>query len=438
MRVPGSIAVLAAALLLSGCIVVPYKAPQGYQDGSRTDLAAAVPDSIVKGKTTRDQVLQDMGKPDSQGPDWFIYSSTSKQSGLGLFFCAATKYQIGCGDARRQVWDYRRLVLRFDAAGVVSEARVDSASCVQWERGYREPVPCLDLRGDDLRREDALAKVQASGQLLATFTDVRWPADVESDCVFYGRLMVGQDAIYFVADVGSPFDKAHQPVDPARCPEPDTTVSFDDAEIADIALVRGFSDDDAVKLSRKDGSHFTWQFLTDNGDGFHFGTLIHLDRESDEATVDDASLAHATELAADIQKATGKPPAAFGGLGYPVEGGPRTYDHVRWCSGWDPPSMALIENQLPCSHPKDGYLVLTADGFMFQLADAGDGVNGLVAARFGDIRSVDIRDSGHWGSYSHWVVVETKDGEIDAFDPDYSDAREEISSIIQAHLIKAP
>jgi hypothetical protein len=335
------------------------------------------------------------------------------------------------------VWDYRRLVVRFDTAGVVSEARVDSASCVQWARGFREPVPCLDLRGDDLRREDALASIETGKQVLATFPDVRWPTDQDNDCLYYGKLIVTQDGLYFVADAGSPFSHTHDPVDPARCPEPYSTVSFDDAEIVDLALVKGMSDYRSVKLSRKDGSHFTFQFLSDDGSGFHFGALVRT-RPVDEAEVDDSAFPHATELATDIQKAAGRAPDAFGGLTEPVEGGPRTYDHVRWCSGWSPPTVALVQNQLPCSRPKDGYLVLTATGFMFQLADAGDGVNGLVAAKYAEVRSVDVRESGLWGSYSHWVVVETADGEVDAFDPDDSDRREEINSIIQSHLPKAP
>jgi len=391
----------------------------------------------VKGKTTRDEVLRDVGKPDFEGPDWFVYSSTAKESGLGLFFCVATKYNVGCGDARRQIWDYHRLVVRFDAAGLVSDAHVDSASCVQWTGGPRTDVPCLDLQGNDLRREDALAAILNGKQVLTTFQDVRWPADEDSDCVFYGKLYVTQDALDFVADAGSPFDRSHRQVNPAHCPEPYSTVAFDDVEIADIGIVDGMSDHQAVKLSRKDGSHFTYQFLTDDGEGFHFSSLYDPAGHRDEADVDDATPAHAIELADDVQNATGNAPDAFGGLNAAVEGGPRTYDHARWCSGWDPPTMPLVERQIPCERPKDGYLVLTATGFMFQLADAGDGLNGLVAGQYSDVRSVGIRDSGRWGSYSHWVVVERKDGQIDAFDPDYSDAREEINSIMNSHLPQA-
>ena len=424
-------AAISAAISLSGCIVVPYAASQG-KVGSGADVAATVPDSIVKGKTTRAEVLQDDGKPDGEGSDWVVYSSTAKESGLGLFFCFAAKSDVGCGTTSRQVWDYRRLVVRFDAAGLVSDAHVDSASCLQWS-GNSGPVPCLDLRGDDLRRVDALASIQQSKQVLATYPSVRWPADQENGCTFYGKLTVAQDALYFVASADSPFDKGRHQVDPARCPEPDSTVAFDDAGIADIALVRGMSGDQAVKLSRKDGSHFTWQFLTDDGAGFHVSSLF-VSNDLDEAKVDDSTLAHATELAADIQKATGKSPDAFGGLAEAAAGGARTYDHIRWCSGWDPLNIPLVATQTPCERPKDGYLILTATGFMFQLADAGDGLNGLVASQYVDVQAVGIRDSGRWGSYSHWVVVETKGGQVDAFDPDDSDRREEINSIIQSHL----
>lgn len=439
---------LAVAVTLCGCIVVPYEASEGSV-GPRTEVAATVPDSIVTGKTTRAEVLQSQGKPDGEGEgdDWFVYSSTFKNSGLGLFFCFAANYTVGCGDARRQVWDYRRLVLRFDAAGVVSAAYVNSASCVRWTGADRSPVPCLDLLGGDLRHEDALALIQKGKQVLATYEDVRWPADQDNDCTFYGHMAVAQDSLYFVAGPASPFNRRHGQVNPARCPEPDSVVVFDDADITDVAIVEGIGGHQAVKLSRQDGSHFTYQFLApDEPSDSSFGRAIAIagaifhpdggDAEDDK--VDEATLAHATELAADIQKATGKAPDRFGGLSTPAEGGPRTYDHIRWCSGWDPPNMPIVERQIPCVQPKDGYLILTATGFMFQLADAGDGVAGLVAGQYADIRSVSIRDSGRWGSYSHWVVVETKDGQIDAFDPGDSDRKIEINSLMQSHLPKQP
>ncbi|HZZ20286.1 MAG TPA: hypothetical protein VFE25_12995 [Opitutaceae bacterium] len=435
MRISKSIFLFLAAISLSGCIIVPYEAPQS-DVGSGRAVPAAVPDSIVKGKTTRAEVVQDQGKPDGEGADWLVYSSTSKHSGLGLFFCVAVQNAFGCGDSRRQVWDYRRLVLRFDAAGVVSDAHVDSASCVLWARNLESPVPCLDVRGDDLRREETLASVQEGKQVLATYQNVRWPADQENDCVFYGQLIVAPAALYFVASPDSPFDRNHNRIDPARCPEPDSAVVFDDAEVADLGVVEGMSGGQAVKLSRKDGSHFTYQFLAADS-GFDFSSLFRTRHEYDPK-VDDATSAHATELADDIKKATGKVPDAFGGLGEPVEGGARTYDHVRWCSGWDPPSMPIVERQTPCEQPKDGYLVLTATGFMFQLADAGDGLKGLVAGQYADMKTAGVRDSGRWGSYSHWVVIETKDGEVDAFDPDDSDRKFEINSVLQAHLPKVP
>jgi hypothetical protein len=381
----------------------------------------------VKGKTTRAEVLQVEGTPDGQGDgaDWFVYSSTSKQSGFGLFFCAAGGNNIGCGDVRRQVWDYRRLVVRFDAAGVVKDAHVDSASCLLWTRDFGTPLPCLDLRGDDLRREDALATVQ-EGKLLATYPSVRWPMDQENDCNFYGKLIVTQDALYLVADAGSPFNRRSDRVDPALCPEPESVVAFDYAEITDVALVTVDGNHQAIKLSRKDGSHLTYQFYVNQGD------------EGDGPADDTSTRADAPEIAEDIEKAAGKLPDSFGGLDTEAEGVPKTYGHIRWCSGWDPPTIPLLERQIPCERPKDGYLILTATGFMFQLADAGDGLSGLVSGEYADMRTVGIRDSGLFPSYSHWVVVETRDGQVDAFDPDDSDRKIEINGILQSHLPKVP
>jgi hypothetical protein len=221
-------------------------------------------------------------------------------------------------------------------------------------------------------------------------------------------------------------------------------VSLEDTEITDLAVVEGMRGYQAVKLSRKDGSHFTYQFLSKvHGDGKPDDSTatklagdVLFTKDLDDDKVDDASLAHATDLAGDIQKATGKTPDSYGGLNPAVVGGARTYDQIRWCSGWDPPNMPIVERQIPCEQPKDGYLILTATGFMFQLADAGDGLAGLVAGQYADMKTVGIRDSGRWGSYSHWVVVETRDGEVDAFDPGDSDRKIEINSILQAHLPK--
>ncbi len=447
LRVFKSSFVFAAAIYLSSCIVVPYEAPEGHM-GPRTDVPAAVPDGIVKGKTTRAEVLQTEGKPDGEGAgdDWFVYSSTSKQSGLGLFFCAAVNYTVGCGDARRQVWDYRRLVVRFDAAGVVADAHVDSASCVRWTRNSGVPVPCLDLLGNDLRHEDALATIEKGKPVLATYEGVRWPADQVNDCTFYGKLVVTQDALYFVSGEFSPINRYHYLMNPAACPEPYRVVTFEDAEIADLAVVEGMGGNQAVKLSRKDGSHFTFQFLVVDkpadsviGEATKIaGAFVQPRRDAGGDKVDEATSAQATDLAADIKQATGAAPDNFGGLDPATEAGARTYDQMRWCSGWAPPTMPLVETQTPCEQPKEGYLILTATGFMFQLADAGDGLNGLVAGQYADMKSVDIRDSGRWGSYSHWVVVETKDGEIDAFDPGDSDRKIEINSLMQSHLPKEP
>lgn len=143
---------IAAALLVSllsyGCALplVP-----GYEEGSRENLSRSVPKFIVSGKTTREDVLLELGEADGKALDesWLSYGCAFGRGGV-LFVMAAGG---GAGGAGVEAVEHRRLVVYFDEQGVVERAQFDKKHCPKgivavgrWE----ESRPCIDPAGDDL------------------------------------------------------------------------------------------------------------------------------------------------------------------------------------------------------------------------------------------------------------------------------------------------
>ena len=81
------LALVASAALLSGC---PVPLPPTYDSASRQNVGEHIPDFIVNGETTRDDVLLRLGEPDGRGPGdrWFAYGSQYSKGGV-LFVMAA-------------------------------------------------------------------------------------------------------------------------------------------------------------------------------------------------------------------------------------------------------------------------------------------------------------------------------------------------------------
>jgi hypothetical protein len=167
----GAGTLLLAALLASGCVIVPVpeKRTAGPNPASRTNLDAQAEPGIVTGVTTRTQVLLKLGEPDGRGAEdaWFTYASIVERGGWHWYAVV-----IGPGVAGSPVdsWDTsRRLIIRFDAHGVVSAVTLEQKDCNASERN------CVPVAGSDLAEADRRAAALAvAGTVVATYDRFQW------------------------------------------------------------------------------------------------------------------------------------------------------------------------------------------------------------------------------------------------------------------------
>jgi len=136
---------LAGTAMFGGCIV-PYATPKTLDTGSRSQVTPVAQQGIEVGKTTRVDVLLALGEPDGRAVDdsWFSYGS-SRSSGAGvfvfLFFDAADISHVNS--------QVSRLVIRFDASGLVADVLWQHSDC----SGVHS-AQCMDVRGTDLLAAD--------------------------------------------------------------------------------------------------------------------------------------------------------------------------------------------------------------------------------------------------------------------------------------------
>ena len=135
----------AAALLLSACVQYPIF--EKNVEGSLPEKA--VPKFIEVGKTHREDVRSRLGKPDGWAGDesWYTYGYKHNRGGSGYESYAAGPPPFGAITI-----DYGRLILRFDAAGLVQSVKLEEKSCPYFlaVHGAPQGEPCLDVRGNDL------------------------------------------------------------------------------------------------------------------------------------------------------------------------------------------------------------------------------------------------------------------------------------------------
>ena len=162
---------------LSGCIVLPVPVPTsaGPLAASRTNLGTRVPDSMVIGQTTRTQLLLALGEPDGRATDdsWFVYGAVERRGGLRWAWVAAVGAGYGggaVGGGPLGNWDTsRRLTIRFDENGIVSDASIEQRNC----SASRGDSGCVDIVGGDIsardeaRRDEALRV--AAGSVVAVY-----------------------------------------------------------------------------------------------------------------------------------------------------------------------------------------------------------------------------------------------------------------------------
>lgn len=125
------LALLAGVTLLHGCAPVPWVVGTGYHYDSRSNIFSTTPDFIVAGKTTRREVLLHMGEPDSVWIDESVvsYSTAYDTGGAAVFVLfgvpnAVYGLPVGGGET-----EFRRLVVSFDAQGIVRDARLEKKRC---------------------------------------------------------------------------------------------------------------------------------------------------------------------------------------------------------------------------------------------------------------------------------------------------------------------
>ena len=135
--------------MLPAC-VIPLPIQEAYRHGSREELGAATLESIVTGKTTREEVLLRLGQPDGAALDesWLSYGCVRSKGGVLVFI-----YPSPAMPAFETV-DYTRLVVYFDEAGVVERTQFEQRTCRETElitQGAEvKPRPCIDVLGKDL------------------------------------------------------------------------------------------------------------------------------------------------------------------------------------------------------------------------------------------------------------------------------------------------
>ena len=124
--------VLAALLFCSplcSCVVLPVPVPTsaGPFPASRTNVGEGVQAKIVKGQTTRTQVLLTLGEPDYRGQDdkWFEYTEVGRRGGVHW---ALLLVGNGVGADRLGKWDTEtRLTINFEEKGLVSDVSLYQA-----------------------------------------------------------------------------------------------------------------------------------------------------------------------------------------------------------------------------------------------------------------------------------------------------------------------
>lgn len=166
---------VASAALLSGC---PVPLPPTYDSGSRQNVGEIIPDFIVTGETTRDDILLRLGEPDGRGPGdrWVAYGSQYSKGGV-LFVMAAGG---GAGAAGVESIRFRRLVVRFDEKGVVADSAFVERVCPRYTFGAGGQsdvsAPCMDVAMDDAPQSVPPAElgIPQGEHAVAVYENVVW------------------------------------------------------------------------------------------------------------------------------------------------------------------------------------------------------------------------------------------------------------------------
>jgi len=123
-------AIIFTGLILSGtfvtgCLIIPT---DYYTDSSRQNTTEKPPETIIPGKTSREDVLLRLGEPDGASPDetelWYDAEKV--------------KAWLIVGRSGDEIIRHYLLIIRFDRDGIVESQRVEVLSNVNLEY-YQEP-----------------------------------------------------------------------------------------------------------------------------------------------------------------------------------------------------------------------------------------------------------------------------------------------------------
>jgi len=195
------IAVLLLALGMTGCIPIIYS--ERYEKPSRQNLTDTVPAFIEAGRTTMADIVLALGDPDTVAADesWVAYASAYREGGGGAALLVAGGGQAGLlGGARKQML-YRRLLVRFDAEGVVTAATLDLVHCgndvVFIGDAYDTLPPCFDVDSRDIAAAELTTRLLAQGETnVVVFNHAERLATHER-----GMVAISDTAIHFVPSV---------------------------------------------------------------------------------------------------------------------------------------------------------------------------------------------------------------------------------------------
>lgn len=168
---------LVASLVLQAC-ALPVIMEPGFYD-TRSNLGEGIPPFIAIGKTTRAEVVVNLGEPDIQALDgrWFFYVSDYLKSASGI---VVIMFSAGKGGALPLVDTeviFRRLFVGFSADGIVESANYYIQEC----QGV-PPSAFADTRSAEkcplLRRDLELRQQRQNERMRAAVPegdrDVRW------------------------------------------------------------------------------------------------------------------------------------------------------------------------------------------------------------------------------------------------------------------------
>ena len=141
----------------------------GYGD-TRGNLpsAATLP---VEGRTTREEVLLRLGSPDAVAPDdsRFGYASRRHEGGVSVWGIGQLAGGLPLGGGVE--FTERRLVIDFDAQGVVNRVQLDEIRCTKTVGPFAPGGACLGFDGLGLSPADEAARPGVPEPTIATFAD---------------------------------------------------------------------------------------------------------------------------------------------------------------------------------------------------------------------------------------------------------------------------